>query len=679
MRTESVDRALLYSLWAGIFLLLFMPFVVSTSTIFPYIVGKAVYARVVISLLFGVWLILAFINPQYRLPRSWILVLFVIYIGISLLSGLLGVSFQRSLWSTYERMQGIVGLSHWLALIIVLSSVVRTIPNWRILLNVNLGVSLIIALIGLAQSQDMNIPGYPYLRIDERLGVTMGNPSFVATFMMINGLIALGFLAQSFRKEKVAGGAPSQARKRRMRRRATKGDTDTALILWRVFWVVVVLLDIWVITLTGTRGSVIGLVAGLATFAVFYVVFGNQRSLKIVASGLASAIILVLLLLLVLRDTPVITSISSSNIFVQRLTEFSLDSDTIQSRLLTFTVGAETIKDRPAFGWGPENYVVAFGRYYKGGTTTLEILDHGHNKPVEELVTRGLLGLIGYLAIWGLLFAVLIRRLRSRDQGHHILLLAVGAALVAYFVQNLFLFDTPSTMLQLVLLVGFVVSLDVSPRKSDGLSDDSDAEIDSGPFAPLRKMIAPALSADQERPSILNAAYIFSSSRLPGLLVVIASLLFVAFSIYVHSSVWHGSTTILKASVQRSSVNDVVRVIDESVNSFSPLSNGPRAILFKNIPEVWGSLSEEDRVVLREYTDEQAKLALVIEPENWRLNLMIAEAYRVITEYDATLENIDTAQGYVLEASRLAPKRRDVIFLVDRIAVVKEDIISKSK
>ena len=64
--TAIAEKALLYSIWVGIFFLLLMPLVVTTQTIFPYIVGKAIYARVIIEILFGIWVVLAYISPSYR-------------------------------------------------------------------------------------------------------------------------------------------------------------------------------------------------------------------------------------------------------------------------------------------------------------------------------------------------------------------------------------------------------------------------------------------------------------------------------------------------------------------------------------------------------------------------------------------------------------------------------------
>ncbi len=59
---------------------------VDTGTVFPFIVGKALWSRALIEIAFA---------P----PRSWLLVLPGAGLGVSLLAAWLGVSPQRSLWS----------------------------------------------------------------------------------------------------------------------------------------------------------------------------------------------------------------------------------------------------------------------------------------------------------------------------------------------------------------------------------------------------------------------------------------------------------------------------------------------------------------------------------------------------------------------------------------------------
>ena len=65
-------------------------------------------------------------RPGYEPPRSWLLVLVGAGLGVSLVSACRGLSVQRSLWSDFERMQGVVDQAHWCALAVVL----RTPREW---------------------------------------------------------------------------------------------------------------------------------------------------------------------------------------------------------------------------------------------------------------------------------------------------------------------------------------------------------------------------------------------------------------------------------------------------------------------------------------------------------------------------------------------------------------------
>ena len=105
------------------------PFVVTKGTVFPFVVGKALWSRAVIEIVFMLWAALALLSPAFRPPRSLLLNLLAAGLVVSLLAAVFGVSVQRSMWSSYERMQGVVDLVHWFALVVVIVSVLRTGAN----------------------------------------------------------------------------------------------------------------------------------------------------------------------------------------------------------------------------------------------------------------------------------------------------------------------------------------------------------------------------------------------------------------------------------------------------------------------------------------------------------------------------------------------------------------------
>ena len=67
-RPRIPDDLLVCVIQAGIVLLLLTPFVVSPRTVFPFVVGKALYSRSLIEVVFVFWTLLALFHPRYRPP-----------------------------------------------------------------------------------------------------------------------------------------------------------------------------------------------------------------------------------------------------------------------------------------------------------------------------------------------------------------------------------------------------------------------------------------------------------------------------------------------------------------------------------------------------------------------------------------------------------------------------------
>ena len=118
---NPADLALIWAIRAGLLALLVTPLIVTPSTIFPFIVGKALFARTVIEIVLALWLVLLIRRPEYRPVASTLAVLFGLFLLAALISGLFGVSPQRSIWSNYQRMTGVFDLAHWFAALVILT------------------------------------------------------------------------------------------------------------------------------------------------------------------------------------------------------------------------------------------------------------------------------------------------------------------------------------------------------------------------------------------------------------------------------------------------------------------------------------------------------------------------------------------------------------------------------
>ena len=133
-----------------------LPLVVSPNTLYPFIVGKAIYARVMIEVAFVLWLVLITYAPENRPKHSWVLVALFAWLGVSVAAGVFGASFTRSLWSDYLRMDGLVDLAHWSVYAVMVASMFRTSDHWKQLLWVVVLVSGVVAVVGILR---LSFPG----------------------------------------------------------------------------------------------------------------------------------------------------------------------------------------------------------------------------------------------------------------------------------------------------------------------------------------------------------------------------------------------------------------------------------------------------------------------------------------------------------------------------------------
>ena len=194
------ERALLLGTRAGLALVLLTPLVTAPFTFYPFSVGKAVYARSVIAAAFVLWAALALARPRWRAPPGALLGVLGAGLAVAAIAAWLGVSPQRSLWSTYTRMEGLVDTAHWFAFVAMLAGVARRTRDWERLFNVNLAVGLAVAAIAAVR---FYVPDAPILGLEPetrhpRIGATTGNPTYLGAYLQAIALLAAGFLVRSF-------------------------------------------------------------------------------------------------------------------------------------------------------------------------------------------------------------------------------------------------------------------------------------------------------------------------------------------------------------------------------------------------------------------------------------------------------------------------------------------------
>ena len=638
VRAPAWETGLRSGVLAGVGLLLLTPFVVSTGTIFPFVVGKAVWSRSVIEVVFALWAVLALASPAWRPPRSRVLAALAAGLAVSLLAACFGASLQRSLWSSYERMQGVVDGAHWMALAVVLASVLRTGPAWRRLLAASAGAGAAMACLIIALYHGMGVPLYSALAEQHlpRMSGPLGNPIYLSAYLLANLMLALGLAARArlTPAQPAASAAAPRARagrRRGARRRdgapAERGARPAPGRWAGAAWAGAAGLQLWGLALAGSVGGFAGLFAALVFVAAAAAFLARGRARRIAAGALAALAVSAVGagISFVHPDRTALPGIEHP--VARYVAGVHLQRPGVQSRLAAWEAGLEGFAARPVLGWGPENFVAVFGRFASGYGAVTQPHDQAHGKLVEVAATTGTAGVAAYLGLWALALLAVCRAARGMEGGERALALGAGGALAGTLAQSQFLFDTPAGSLQTIVLLGFAAGLEA--RAFAG---------------PRRFRMPPRLSA--------RCAALFGGRRARIALGAAAVALAVG-GLTVHQRI-HAAADVRHLPTQQGNW----RAVAGGIEGFPPLANTWRWLLFNVLGENWPRLRAADAAGARDLLDWVSREAAEVvrtEPRSWRIQQSLARLYRAAAATDA--EYAEPARRYLERARALAPER----------------------
>ena len=126
-----MEKYLVWIIKLSISGLLITPLLVSPQTIFPFVVGKALWFRSLVIIATTAFLIL---KIKYQKDKAYISPIIIIIIGfliINLIASLIGNSFTISFWGTWERMEGIITIIYLILMIFVTSNIFNSLKNGK--------------------------------------------------------------------------------------------------------------------------------------------------------------------------------------------------------------------------------------------------------------------------------------------------------------------------------------------------------------------------------------------------------------------------------------------------------------------------------------------------------------------------------------------------------------------
>lgn len=395
----------------GLFLVLFIPLFVSNSMFFPFITAKNFAFRIIVEILLGAWIVLAYRDPAYRPTKSPLLIAAASFVGILALAGALGENPYKSFWSNYERMEGTISLLHFFAYFVMATTVLGAKKKWGAFWNTSILVSFIIGIYALFQMAGT----FDIHQGSTRVDATFGNSAYLAVYMLFHIFLTLFMMLRE------------------------KGHTIGGMIAEKAsVWIYtpLILLDVFVLYHTATRGAILGLILGMILTTLLVAIFEKERTgLRKTAIGLLAAIVLLVGGFFAVKD---MQFVKNSQV-LSRFSSISLTEQTTKSRFMVWHMAYEGFKERPILGWGQENFNFVFNKYYDPQMYAQEPwFDRAHNAFFDWLIAGGILGLLAYLSM----FAVALWYLWRKVSSFSVVEKSIFTGLLAgYFFQNLFVFD----------------------------------------------------------------------------------------------------------------------------------------------------------------------------------------------------------------------------------------------
>jgi len=406
----------------------FIPLIVIPSKfIFPFIVPKILLFRTAALLMLGAYLLLLRIDWQRYRPRLTPLTIAVSAFVLSFaISTFAGVDWYHSFWDNHERMLGLFTILHFFAYYIILGSVFKEKKDWEWFLRYFLIGGGIVMFLGFWQKY-VN-PEALLNRGSYRVSATLGNSIYFSGYGLF--LIGAGVLSAIW----------------------SKG-------FWRWFAVIVAILGFWGIFGGGTRGTLLGLLASIFVLCVSYlIVYRQNKKLRYSMIGLLVAGVLSVVLIFVFRETSFVSNLPAVGRLVN--TDFKISGSTVP-RAMAWGIAVDSWKEKPVFGWGPNNFFFAFNKYYRPqflesgyGETWF---DNAHNIVMNTLAVQGTVGIITYLSVFGTAIFVLWRAYRKNQTDGH--MTALGSAfLIGHLVGLITVFENPTSYLYFFFFLAFVNS-----------------------------------------------------------------------------------------------------------------------------------------------------------------------------------------------------------------------------
>ncbi|MBI1888426.1 MAG: O-antigen ligase family protein, partial [Candidatus Spechtbacteria bacterium] len=441
----QVQEVLLKIIRFGTYAALLTPLVVAPWFVFPFVLPKAIFFWVVAEILFAAWILLAILDKRFRPKENLLLWAVSFFLAVMLIASFRGIHASLSFWSTFERMGGMITLIHGFLFFLVLSSVFVRREDWTKFFLVAVFVGALVS--GMSFMERFGMRFLP----SARAGSTLGNSSFFGSYIIFPLFFSFFLFAlQSSRR-----------------------------IGWRKACAAsVAALMGFALARSNAQAALFASLGGV--FFIFAAwLWGKAKILAIVLVALG-----------LIAGSVIFYGTVAQNKAITKYLPYTFSAGGIGARRVAWDIAWQGIKERPILGFGPENFRAVFTAHYNpclpiGEECGGEIwFDHAHNVVFDTLIAGGFAGLLGYLGIFLAALYLLWRKFFHEARVAWV----ITGLLLAYIVQDLFVFDMPATYLMFFFTLAFIAGS--AGEKSEVQNQKENANIQKKPLVVSLSRIA---------------------------------------------------------------------------------------------------------------------------------------------------------------------------------------------
>jgi tetratricopeptide (TPR) repeat protein len=514
---KNITNAILrWAIWVGLFAVPFVLFIVSGTTLsfgakistifpqmlFPFITGKNFWFRIIVEIVFALWIILALRDERYAPKKSWIAGGMLTFLGVLFIADLFSANPYKSFWSNFERMEGFIGIAHLVAYFFTAGTMLAAhwiqkkgealAHNvWDWFFHISIGASLFMSL-------------YTWLQVAGEIPIdqgrpdgTLGNPTYLAVYLLFHVFFIVFYLVS--RKPKVTKLIWSYLVGTTLfvpfylahisAQTVHAGNLGVALSVVSAFIAIAAATLLWtewgkeylaalphkrvlsmngdfvfalagygfllalesiILSLTETRGAELALAFGALLIAVVFIIRKEtEKPLRILAGIVIGVVVVSCGFLFIARNAHFVENNSTLSRYSQLVsgvilhpTQYLFDQG--KSRVDVWTMAWQGVKERPLLGWGQESFNYLFYKYYNPNMYDQESwFDRAHDFVFDWLTSAGFIGLLAYLSLFAAAFWYLWCK-RNRGSAGDLSFnerLVITALLIAYMIHNVFVFD----------------------------------------------------------------------------------------------------------------------------------------------------------------------------------------------------------------------------------------------